>query len=81
MKKSKRLEDIQNRLSLAMAERSIYEIYGKGNRHYDQLSEVIRAILGEYKQTGRKSGNKIRHGFRLYGTDYHLVVLTDNEKF
>ena len=72
-----RREDIHNRYSLAFAERQIYE---PGDRHYQQLSEIMRVILTEYQvEDGR--GTRNRYGFRLCGTDYVLVVLDKNEKF
>ena len=70
MKESRR-EDIKNRWSLAYAERQIYQ---PEDRHYKQLSEIMRVILTEYQtQDGR--GTRNRYGFRLRGTDYTLVVL------
>ena len=77
MKKSKRLEDIQNRHSLALAEMQIYE---RGSRHYEQLSEIARIIRTEYQNTDART-KRNRYGFRLRGTDYQLVILDDCEKY
>lgn len=76
MKQSRR-EDIQNRFSLAVAERQLYD---RDDRHYIQLSEVIHKILSEYRVPDAR-GAKIRYGFRLRGTDYALVILEKNEKY
>lgn len=75
MKKQTRREDINNRYTLALAERSIYE---KGDRHYKQLTEIARIILHEL-QTPNGRGKPNRYGFRLRGTDYKLVILSDKE--
>lgn len=74
-----KLDDIQNRYSLALAERQIYE---KGSKEYEQLSHVAKMILKEYQNPSKSFGSSRhpRYGFRLYGTNYHLVTLCDCEK-
>lgn len=71
MKKTKRLEDIQARFQLAIAERGMYEVW---SRYYKALSEVVNAILSEY---GNKRAN--RYSFRLCNGEYRLVVLLPHE--
>lgn len=74
MKKlTKRVEDIAARFQLANAERGMYEYDSK---HYKQLTEVVNAVLSEYKY---KFSN--RYSFRLVGNEYKLVVLTPCENF
>ncbi len=75
--KFNRREDIHNRYTLAMAERSIYS---SDDRHYKQLSEVMRIILSEYRVTDERAPRN-RYGFRLRGTDYALVILDKKEKY
>lgn len=72
MKKTKRLEDISSRLSLANAERGCYK---KDSPEYNDLTEVCNAILSEY---GKRNTN--RYGFRLINGKYRLVVLMPEEK-
>lgn len=70
---TKRVEDISARFQFANAERGTYKF---DSEYYKQLSEVVSAILSEYKN---KSSN--RYSFRLIGNKYKLVVLTPCEKF
>lgn len=72
MMKEERREDIHNRFTLAMAERDAFS--EKGSENYKTLSDVMKDILDEYK-----NGKHIRHGFRLYGTQYSAVTLQDGE--
>ena len=72
MKKQERLEDIHNRFTLAMAERSA--LCDKESENYKTLSAVIKDILTEYQ-----NGKHLRHGFRLYGVNYCPVTLQDSE--
>jgi len=72
MKKAELKEDIHNRFTLALAERTAF--IEKGSENYKTLSCVIKDILSEYK-----NGKNLRHGFRLYGTQYKEVILQDNE--
>jgi hypothetical protein len=76
MNKAEKLEDIQNRYTLALVERSVLE---PGTENYNTLSEVARKILTEYQNKGRS--RKIRYGFRLYGSEYYLVTLMKHEKY
>ena len=71
-----KLEDIRNRYTLALAERSILE---PETENYITLTEVAKKILTEYQNTKRH--RKIRYGFRLYGDKYSLVILMDHEKY
>lgn len=76
MKKQTRREDIKNRYTLALAERSIYN---RGSTHYKQLTEIAHIILREL-QTPDGRGKPNRYGFRLRGTNYELVTIADAEK-
>ena len=73
MTKQEHLEDIQNRFTLAIAERNSFT--DKGSENYKVLSSVVKDILDEYTV-----GKHLRHGFRLYGAKYHSVILNDDEK-
>ena len=55
-----------------MAERDAF--VEKGSENYETLSAIMKDILGEYK-----TGKHLRHGFRLYGTQYGAVTLQDSE--
>ena len=72
MTKEERREDIHNRFTLAMAERDAF--VEKGSENYETLSTIMKDILDEYK-----TGKHLRHGFRLYGTQYSAVTLQDSE--
>lgn len=76
MKKQTRRENINNRYTLALAERSIYE---RGSKQYEQLTEIAHIILREL-QTPSGRGKPNRYGFRLRGANYELVTLADSEK-
>ena len=69
-----RYEDVKKRFEFVNAERNMY---AKGTKEYEALSEIIKLILGEY---GKKYANN-RYSFRFYNGNYHLVVLSDNEEF
>lgn len=73
MTKAEHMEDIQNRFTLAIAERNSFT--EKGSENYKVLSSVAKDILSEYT-----NGKHLRHGFRLYGTQYHSVILKDDEQ-
>ena len=76
MKTTKTSEDINNRYTLALAERNCTLPRSEA---YNTLTECARLILTElqnYDQRGRRN----RYGFRLYAEKYHIVVLSDNEK-
>lgn len=79
MKKSERMEDIHNRFTLTLAERNLTE---PGSENYQTLSELAKMILNEYTTIGFKHKSLIvRHGFRLYGTKYHIITLTDEQEY
>lgn len=73
MTKQEKLDDIHNRFTLALAERNAF--VETDSDDYKTLSAVIKDILSEYT-----NGKHLRHGFRLYGTKYHSVILNDDEK-
>lgn len=77
MTRAARFEDIKNRYDLALAERNLSQ---PGTENYNILSDVARSILEEYKTAGKPKNQRLRHGFRLYGGKYHLVILADCEK-
>lgn len=72
MTKQEKRDDIHNRFTLAMATRDSFT--EKGSENYKVLSSIIKDILSEYTV-----GKHLRHGFRMYGTEYHSVVLNDDE--
>ena len=70
----KRYKDVKKRFEFVYAERNMY---AKGTKEYEALSEIIKLILGEY---GKEYTNN-RYSFRFCNGNYHLVVLSDNEEF
>ena len=72
MTKDEHREDIHNRYTLAVAERDAFT--EKDGENYKTLSAVANDILTEYQ-----NGKHLRHGFRLYGTQYSAVTLQDCE--
>lgn len=73
----KRKNDINNRLSHAMAER---EATIPGSEQYNELTEIIRYINNEYINPDARA-KKPRYSFRLYSGHYHLIVLERNDNF
>lgn len=78
MKRIEKLNDIQNRFSLAIAERDA--CCTVGNENYQTLTEVAHMINNEYACL-KKGDKHIRHGFRLdiKSGKYRMVVLSDCE--
>lgn len=79
MKHHEKLEDINNRHSLALAERGA--CCPVGSENYNVLSDVAKLIRSEYECL-KKGDRHIRHGFRLDVNTgkYRMVILNDHEK-
>ncbi len=70
------MEDIENRYSLALAERSILE---PGTENYKTLSKVAKMILSEISGICLNRCKDVnRYSFRLYGSRYKMIVLSDD---
>lgn len=79
MKRKEKLEDIQNRFTLVIAERDACCV--KGSENYEVLTDVAKMINGEYTRL-KKGDRHIRHGFRLdtISGKYRMVVLSNCER-
>lgn len=76
MTKAERMEDIKNRYSLALAERNFTEL---GTENYKTLSEVAKIILSEISGICLNRCKDVnRYGFRMYGSKYKMIILSDN---
>ncbi len=70
--KTKRATDIHNRFEMVNAERNMYD---KGSKYYEQLTEIITFILNEYG--GNNKSSRARWFFRMDENGYHLISLVD----
>ena len=76
MTKAERMEDIKNRYSLALAERNFTE---PGTENYKILSETAKMILSEISGICLNRCKDVnRYGFRMYGRNYKMIVLSDS---
>ena len=76
MTKAERMEDIKNRYSLALSERNFTE---PGTESYKTLSEVAKMILSEISEICLNRCKDVnRYGFRMYGSKYKMIILSDN---
>lgn len=76
MTKAERMEDIKNRYSLTLAERNFTE---PGTENYKTLSEIAKMILSEISGICLNRCSAVnRYGFRMYGTHYKMIILSDN---
>lgn len=72
------MEDIKNRYSLALAEMSILE---PGTENYKTLSKVAKMILSEISGICLNRCKDVnRYGFRLCGSRFEMIILTDDAK-
>ena len=70
------MEDIKNRYSLTLAERNFTE---QGTENYKILSETAKMILSEISGICLKQCKDVnRYGFRMYGSNYEMIILSDN---
>lgn len=72
---TEKLQDIQRRHDLALAERNCVAPDGQA---YQVLTNVAKMIRSEYECL-RKGSSWIRHGFRVHNGVYRDVVLADWE--
>ena len=78
MTKAERMEDIKNRYSLALAERNLTE---PGTENYKTLSEVAKMILSEISGICLNRCKDVnRYGFRMYGSKYKMIILSENQR-
>lgn len=76
MTKAERMEDIKNRYSLALSERNFTE---PGTENYKTLSEIAKMILSEISGICLNRCSAVnRYGFRMYGRQYKMIILSDN---
>lgn len=76
MTKAQRMEDIKNRYSLALAERNILQ---PGTENYKILTETAKMILSEISGICLNRCKDVnRYGFRLYGSHYKMIILSDS---
>lgn len=76
MTKAERMEDIKNRYSLALSERNFTE---PGTENYRTLSEIAKLILSEISGICLNRCSAVnRYGFRMYGRQYKMIILSDN---
>ena len=72
MAKSKRAMDIDRRYKFVVAERYICD---EGSEQYKTLTEIMYHILAEYTDK-----HSVRHSFRMYNGEYHMVILQSGEE-
>jgi len=77
MRHKEKLEDIQYRHDLVLAERNCVAYGGEA---YMVLTEVAKLIRGEYITCKKNQYGWVRHGFRVHNGVYRHVTLAYNEK-